>query len=199
MGPRTVAGWELESMWRCVFLLVPLAAVVSAGGCGATLVPYALAGAPEVYTLTNLHPDPRARELWSVNYQHQGLIPLCTPVKIHQVTTGEMWFTTLSDGLPYVMRFHKTLAQPISMHLDQYFGPVCDASVIQTLGEVDQIGIARGEILVGMTKAGVTLAVGYPPLHATASLDQNDWTYWRSRADRFVVHFENGRVARVVH
>ena len=61
------------------------------------------------------------------------------------------------------------------------------------------LGVRDGRVYTGMTKRGVVFALGYPPSHATPSTDANQWRYWRNRWRTFIVHFEDGRVARVQH
>jgi hypothetical protein len=61
----------------------------------------------------------------------------------------------------------------------------------------EQKGIAAGEPAVGMTKAAVVVATGYPPKHKTPSLDSSDWRYWRNRFATFIVHFDSGVVSAI--
>ena len=49
----------------------------------------------------------------------------------------------------------------------------------------------------GMTQAAVLVAIGYPPIIRTPSLDSDKWTYWSGRFNTFIVHFEKGKVARI--
>ena len=172
-----------------------LAALVITG-CAST-VPYQLTDAPQVYTLVNLHPDAAASLLYSVNYQQDGLIPLCTPVDIEQVTSQSMVFSVPSTGQRYTYLFHSTLQEPIPQHLDRYFGPSCDPSVVQALPPVDQRGIEQGRVTTGMSKDAVILAVGYPPQHATPSLDVDRWRYWKNRWDTMLVYFDGGVVSAI--
>jgi len=41
--------------------------------------------------------------------------------------------------------------------------------------------IKTGSLCVGMSKAAVVVAYGYPPEHVTPSLDNDVWTYWMDR------------------
>jgi hypothetical protein len=63
------------------------------------------------------------------------------------------------------------------------------------LSDVDRQGIEAGKALVGMSKEGVKIALGYPARHRTPSLEDNRWTYWRGRHDTYVVEFDaDGKV-----
>jgi hypothetical protein len=160
-------------------------------------IPYRLAKKQEVYTLTNLHPDPARKRLYSVNYQQAGLIPVCTPVRIEQVTRAAMTFTRLDTDKRYQYLFHDSTPDSPTTHLDKYFGEECPKQKMQKLGAKDQKGIDSGKVLEGMTKQGVVFAIGYPPAHRTPSLDSDVWTYWKNRWATFEVHFKDGRVSKI--
>ncbi len=158
---------------------------------------YHLVGAPEVYTLVNLHPDENNRRLYSVNYLQAGLVPLCTRVSIESVDSRRMIFRLADGGREYTYLFHGTLREPIPKHFDRFFGKTCDKKKIEGMRKVDKEGILQGRVFPGMTKEAVILAIGYPPEHATPSLEANAWRYWKSRFDTILVHFEEGKVVRI--
>lgn len=158
---------------------------------------YHLVGAPEVYTLVNLHPDENNQRLYSVNYLQAGLIPLCTKVSIESVSSRRMVFRLADGGRQYTYLFHSTLREPISKHLDRFFGKTCDKKKIERMSKADREGILQGRVSPGMTKDAVILAIGYPPEHATPNLEANAWRYWKSRFDTILVHFEEGKVVRI--
>ncbi len=159
-------------------------------------VAYPLVGSSGVYTLVNLHPDEQRHRLYSVNYQQTGLIPRCSKVTIESVDSRKMIFRLLDSGREYEYIFHNTLRDPIPTHLDKFFGKKCDAA-LEGMSEVDRKGIRAGAVLAGMSKRGVTLAIGYPPEHATPSLDSDIWTYWLNRFGKMTVSFANGKVVGV--
>ena len=158
---------------------------------------YHLIGAPEVYTLVNLHPDENRKRLYSVNYQQAGLLPLCTRVVIESVSSREMKFRVADGGREYEYIFHNSMRDPVQKHLDKYFGRSCDKSKIQHMSKVDQDGVRAGQAIEGMTKEAVILAIGYPPEHATPSTEGNAWRYWKNRLATMIVHFEDGKVVRI--
>ena len=55
-----------------------------------------------------------------------------------------------------------------------------------------QAGLPR----LGMTKQEVVMARGYPPSHATPSLDLDRWVYWSSRFVKQTLAFENNVLVR---
>jgi hypothetical protein len=89
------------------------------------------------------------------------------------------------------------MREEIPKHLDRFFGKSCPRGKVDALGAVDKKGIKEGRALPGMTRAGVIFAIGYPPEHATPSLDASAWKYWRNRFATTLIHFEGGKVAKV--
>jgi hypothetical protein len=158
---------------------------------------YHLVGAPEAYTLVNLHPDEGRKRLYSVNYQQPGLIPRCTRVVIKSVDSKAMKFRLADGGAEYEYIFHNSLRDSVPKHLDKYFGASCDKAKVQQMSKADQDGIAAGRVAEGMTRDGVILAIGYPPEHATPSLEANAWRYWKNRFGTMLVHFEGDKVVRI--
>ncbi|MGI5861236.1 MAG: hypothetical protein ACOX6T_04155 [Myxococcales bacterium] len=153
-----------------------------------------VAGA-ELVTLVNLHPDEKNQRLYSVNYQLEGLLPRCTKVRVKSINKKAMKFTLVDSGRDYEYLFHETLREDPETHLAKYFGAKCDATA--KLSKVDQTGIRDGRAIEGMSKQGVILAIGYPPEHATPSLDSNEWTYWKNRFGKLIVRFADGKVTEV--
>lgn len=178
-------------------LALALALALLAVPAAARDIEYHLIKAPGVVTLVNLHPDESSRRLYSVNYQQDGLMPLCTKVRILSVTHRQMIFETVDGGRKYEYLFHDSLKDPIPQHLDRYFGTACPKKKADALGKIDRQGIKEGRVIPGMTKAGVILAVGYPPEHATPELKLNVWKYWRNRFATRQVYFEGGKVSRI--
>ena len=150
-----------------------------------------------VYTLVNLHPDMGNNRMYSVNYQQDGLIPLCSPVKIQGFNGKVLTFKNTTDDRVYTLIKHGS-SPDFPAYLNQYFGTTCDDKNKISWSTIDKEGINRGEALVGMSKDGVIFAIGYPPEHKTPSLEGNTWMYWSNRWDRFAVEFDqNGLVSNI--
>jgi outer membrane protein assembly factor BamE (lipoprotein component of BamABCDE complex) len=81
----------------------------------------------------------------------------------------------------------------------RYFGTSCPRTELAALPEVDRQGVKEGKARVGMTKRGVVLALGYPPPHATRSLDADRWIYWTNRMNRIAIVFRDGRVTGIAN
>ena len=150
-----------------------------------------------VVTLTNLHPDEAQSRLYAVNYQQIGLIPVCSKVTLLELSTKRLRFRVEATGRTYDYFNHGAAAEPFQDHLTRYFGYECPAAVA-SLVEPDKRGVLLGKAMPGMSKQGVVLAMGYPPLHVNPSLDSNRWIYWTARfAKEAVVFDDTGHVLAV--
>jgi hypothetical protein len=155
----------------------------------------------EVYTLTNLHPDEENQRLYSTNYNLPGTIKVCTKVKITSYKKKKMKFVVVDRDREYDYLLHrKSTPEGFVENIKRYFGPECPAAEIETLSEIDQEGIKKGRGLVGMSRRGIILAMGYPPQHVTPDLEYDEWMYWMNRFNRDAVVFdEEGIVIEVRH
>ncbi|WP_221793283.1 hypothetical protein [Oceanobacter mangrovi] len=162
------------------------------GGCASTpelmVDGQSLLQTRTVYTQTNLHPDTKLARLFSINYQQDGFIPRCSEVKLIDVSSSEMNFVYQGQRYQYV--YHGASGD-FDRNIKKYFSNQCDDSVLAKLNEIDRKGLAAGKVYEGMSKLGVTLAIGYPPQHVTPSLKASVWRYWNNRFNTFMVHFDD--------
>ena len=157
-----------------------------------------LVGSPGVATLVNLHPDEEQARLYAVNFQREGLIPLCSAVELLDLDSDRLLFRNTATGKTYQYVNHQAAAEPFPAHLARYFGTNCERDSIDAMPEIDRQGVAQGVALVGMSKRGVVLAMGYPPRHVNPSLDSNRWSYWRHRFNRVAIVFDqSGHVTSI--
>ena len=176
-----------------IALAVPLAS-----GCASHAVED-LAGSRTLHTLVNLHPDEPRSRLYAANFQQAGLIPVCSEVTLTELGNKRLVFRVKATGKSYNYEYHKSAAEPFLDHLRRYFGTDCNTREMEHLSATDQKGIREGRAYVGMTKSGVTYALGYPPRRETSDQNSRRWKYWRSRFDTFLVEFdEAGRVSKIV-
>ena len=116
-------------------------------------------------------------------------------MNVDSVDQRELHFTVTASGRQYRYLFTRHLRDAIDMHMGRYFGPNCPD--LTALSDADRAGIQQGQVFQGMSKQGVIIAIGYPPEHATPSLDSDQWSYWRNSHSRFVVHFVDGVVSGI--
>jgi hypothetical protein len=182
-------------MWRWLPAIALVACEPSSGatrmpGGGAApgeAAPGSALDGKDLFTLTNLHPDFERKLLYSLNYQLPALLPICTPIHVVSLDENRMLFTAGGVEYTYLFRY-EYLPEGVEAHLAKYFGETCDAG--EGMSKVDKDGIAAGRASPGMSKAGVIKALGYPPPHATPSLDSPQWRYWENRWGTFIVHFD---------
>ena len=63
--------------------------------------------------------------------------------------------------------------------------------------KAERLQIEKGTVNKGMRRKAVLAAIGFPPKHATPSLEYDDWMYWQSKWNKFMVRFKNDRVVEV--
>lgn len=169
----------------------------SAAGCrasGADLYP--LFDRQDLVTQHNLRIGSRMTAQ-TTNYIGESiLIPRCSPVELVSLNQKQLQFRLRQSGVVYTLQFiRKYTPGPIASLVSRTFGPDCEP--IDTLSAVDREGIETASIIEGMSKKGVVLAVGYPPDHATPSLEGDVWKYWKGRVDTLELTFENGYLVEI--
>lgn len=146
----------------------------------------------KLQTLTNLHPDMARRQLYTINYQQPGLIPVCSEVTVKKISGKELVFDY--QGMEFTYEYEKyTKGAGVSFEsaLETVFGAACDKAKIGKLSQADQEGIRSGKPHVGMTKDGIYFALGRPPQHANPSLDVGSWLYWENRFGKMGIDFDD--------
>src|SRR5262245_19643139 len=156
-----------------------------------------LAGAAKIYTLTNLHPG--GRKLYSANFQQPGLIPVCSEVTLLRVSDEWMTFKVNATGTEYVYAEHPaSKPEPFPDNLARYFGGACPQAELDALSALDQEGVRLGVAKKGMSQREVILAIGYPPMRDTRTLELPYWRYWNWRWRFLTVAFDDQGVVEDV-
>jgi hypothetical protein len=154
----------------------------------------------KVQTIANLHPDMQRHVLFTLNYQQAGLIPICSDVTI--VKSSKKKLTFEYQGQEFEIGYEgytEKAGVPFQKAVETlYFGKTCDRAKLQALGKLDREGVRTGQPKVGMTREGVLLAMGRPPIHANPDLAASSWHYWRNRYGKQIVNFdEDGKVSSI--
>jgi hypothetical protein len=153
----------------------------------------------EVYLLTNLHPDEENARLYSTNYQLPGRLKVCTKVRITKLSKKKMKFELVDSPREYEYLLHKkSTPEGFAENIKKYFGPECPQAEIDGMSEVDRKGIKKARALVGMTKRGVIIAMGYPPAHVTHDLDYEEWMYWMNKWSRDAIEFNDAGIVESI-
>lgn len=156
------------------------------------------APAQELHLRYNMHCYVRGRAPRTVNaasyanYLAGGghfVVPFGTKVTVKKSRRVYV-FTIVETGKKVSFEFH---TRNMGMKWDEYLKLITSSEAVSypDLPAKDLEGIKAGKALVGMTKKGVKIALGYPAVHRTPSLDDKTWTYWRNRFGTLTVTFDD--------
>ena len=106
----------------------------------------------------------------------------------------------LSNNIEHSFNFHRRTLKYQTRY--QYFDALTTEdlndlkSTIEQLPQIDKTGIDKGIVMEGMSKKGVMVALGLPPIFSNPSPDRsNIWHYWFKKKSQFKVSFnENAKV-----
>ena len=155
-----------------------------------------------LYLQSNIHAQAGSRDTKAsyANWTDPGaghiIIPVNTPVEFGRYRRG-FTIKNLNDGSLVYFEFN---SKNMGMSAEQYISLITSSKKVDLneLSEIDQKGINSGKALVGMSKKGVRIALGYPAAHRTPSLENNEWVYWRNRFRTNVIEFDTeGKVKEI--
>lgn len=129
----------------------------------------------------------------TTNYRRGASIPVNTPVRLIAITnkTIDVEVDDSSRKL-LVKNVQKHTGDDVYRAFDKLFGT--RKIDLSKFSQLERQQIQNGTVAKDMSKDAVLVAIGYPPVTETPSLDSNRWVYWSHRFNRFNVHFKNGRV-----
>ena len=166
-----------------------------------------IAGGEIVYLKYNVHAYQKGSGYNSsyANWTNPGpghaLFPVNTAVRVSSFSrwrAGRGFFlTAVDEGKKISYEFHK---QRMGMSIDEYIKLITSPKQVSLKGlsKKDREGIRLGKAMVGMTKKGVMMALGYPACHKTPSLEDGIYIYWQSRFKTLAVEFDSkGKVIRI--
>lgn len=153
-----------------------------------------------VVALVNIHADYANNRLYALNYQMSNLLPMCSKFVIEDISSKKIEISHQGKVYDYLWDKHtRSAGQSLEQNFKTFFGERCDSDRVKQLSKIDQEGIAKGTPLLGMTKEGIKYAMGRPPVHATATLEDNNWTYWINKWARNILKFDsNGELKHIV-
>ena len=124
------------------------------------------------------------------------IIPVNTPVEFGRYRRGFTIKNLNDESLVYFEYNSKNMG----MSAEQYISLITSSKKVDLneLSEIDQKGINGGKALVGMSKKGIRIALGYPAAHRTPSLGNNSWVYWRNRFRTKVIEFDTEGKAKKI-
>jgi hypothetical protein len=155
----------------------------------------------KVYSIVNLHADFNRNRFYALNYQLPKVITVCSEFVIEDIGTKDIELTHQGADYDYVWDKHtRGAGQSLEENFKLFFAKSCDAvkAKIKTLSKVDQKGIKLGKPQVGMTKEGILIALGRPPIHATPSLDAANWLYWNNKWTKDLLEFDEKGILKQI-
>jgi hypothetical protein len=174
--------------------------IVALAGCGGSI--YGGDKAPPRFLMNNIHAQQQKEELrasyanWTNPGQRHVVIPVNTPVKVMTVRR-DLTFITQDTNQTIYFEFDEG---NMGMTNEQYITLITSTQPVNldSLSAIDRKGISEGKAYTGMTKEGVRIALGYPAIHKTPSLNNNTWYYWTNRWKPFAIEFgKTGTVSKV--
>jgi hypothetical protein len=151
---------------------------------------------PEGYTCCNFHYD----KDWisDANWRQLPMIPAGAKIKV--LDYGSNRANVEIDGKPMrIGQDYGRAQEPLEQFIAKLVVKADPKVKIQRYPEKIRAAIKEGRVIEGMTRDQAILAVGYPPMHRTPSLDAPVWNLWASRAGRYEVHWSGkGTVEKIV-
>jgi hypothetical protein len=185
----------MNTIFRCatmVFILFTIA------GCGKRLseatLPIGTKTGDIYYTQVTLQYE-KGRHL-TTNYRKGTLVPINTQVLLLEISGGDIRLEILpSHSKLRIENVEKHTGDDVRQAFNKLFGK--NRVDLTRFSRLERDYIDLGRVGEGMRKKAVIAAIGYPPITETPSLDSNEWTYWSSRFNRFIVKFKNDKVAQI--
>jgi hypothetical protein len=152
----------------------------------------------EVYLKYNLRFDPGQKKASCVNHQNGLIVPAGSKIQVISYT-GKAIFILLEDGTEVRVDYNYKFTGLTPMNwIEKVTSPTDPmAGWKQKFTKLEWKGIKSGKALRNMRKDAVLVALGYPPVHKTASLEADTWVYWANRYTTFNVGFAKGKVIRI--
>lgn len=181
------------------FFLVALSVVVA--GCGGHSSQRS-DGQNALYLKNNIHVQEHRHQEYRASYANwtnpgKGhiIVPVNTPVTIGSFNRG--FAITTQAGHTILFEYDD---KNMGMSSEQYIALITSPQPIplNNLSEIDLKGIKDGKAYVGMTKGGVKIALGYPAVHRTPSLDNNTWIYWTNRFKSIAIEFDEKGIVKKI-
>ncbi|MDD5633462.1 MAG: hypothetical protein PHI13_15750 [Methylococcales bacterium] len=181
---------------RILFFALPLLLVLVA--CSKQIKPGDLPAGVQVgrvyYTQFSLFQE--ENNFRTTNYRKGTLIPINTRVSLVSIDSDKVNLKLVGSGQPLSI---ENVQKYTKDDMPTAFLKIAGLNKVDlsAFSKSEQENILAGKVKEGMGRKAVLAAIGYPPQHKTPSLAANEWTYWASRLQSFVVHFKNDKVVNI--
>ena len=149
----------------------------------------------ELYTQVNMHSLKGEYVTW-VNYGIDSLIPVNTKVLITSISGDDVDFIIKKSGTELSLKNSSRSGLNGKAWAEKHFRT--SKVNLKNFSPIDQKGIKKAKVIVGMSKKGVLIARGFPPAHVTPDLNMSEWMYWYNRWNKKKVVFEGDTVEEVI-
>lgn len=152
-----------------------------------------------IYTNQNFwYEDPT--DISSLNYQSGEILPFGTMVEIVGATEKTVSFRPSGDGRVFTINFYPEWEM---MTMEDYIRNILtvkDAAMQREgLSSPEALALAeKGKVKVGMTRADVLKAYGWPSKSRTPYMAQDTWVYWLTPIKSKRVVFKGEKVIAVL-
>jgi len=183
---------------KSVVLLVAFAVMMS-GACAKKINPGELAigitPGDTYYTQFSFFVEKNAFR--TTNYRRGALIPVNTPVTLVAIDSKQIELRMNENGAKLTVENDQ---KHTNDDVQQAFKKILGKRMVDLAAftQEERQNILNGQAGKGMGRKAVLAALGPPPAIGTPSLQSNDWTYWASRYDRFIVRFKGGTVDAII-
>ena len=131
----------------------------------------------------------------TTNYRKGTMVPVNTQVTLLNVGRKMIEVSLPSGQRLEIENVQKHTNDNIYQAFDKLFKK--QKVNLARFTKLERKNINAGSVEKGMSKDAVLVAIGYPPVTETPTLNMDAWTYWSNRFNRFKVHFHNGRVSQI--
>jgi hypothetical protein len=181
-------------LWALVLAVVCVIGVTA----GFAAKDKASAPAPRLYLACNIWFE-RPDKIYSTGYQKGTILPAGTEVEDVQYKSRAIRFKDAQTKTEYAVEWVDKHRPGVSLKQfgERLLTEKDFAALTHGFSAAEIEAIKAGEIRVGMSKAAVLVAAGYPPEIRTPGTDTNTWVYWHDRFRNYPVEFADGKVSRV--
>jgi hypothetical protein len=165
------------------------------GQSASTTATAAAPALPSGYTCCNLHYE----NDWisDANWSSMPMIPAGASIKV--LDYGRYRIMTEIDGRKMRLGLDYGRQQP----LEEWAGKIVVSEdprrKIAAWPAPVRDAVRAGKVAIGMSREQVIVAIGYPPMHQTPSLDSPRWKYWHTGFGSYLVVWDTaGRVKDVI-
>lgn len=154
----------------------------------------AAAGLPGGYTCCNLHYS----QDWisDQSYSKLPMIPAGASIKV--TGFGRHRAAVEIDGKPFRLGHDHGRAQETTAQWVAKLVVTTDPKLrLAAYPPVVRQAIQNGQVMVGMSKEQVLMALGYPSTSDTPQLDATVWRYWWAGFSEYLVHWQGERVGKI--